>query len=151
MSDSATRRVEAQVGLLYNPEITLDRLGIAVVRTWLRDTWAAWSAAQCTIVLASGLTRIQERCILAHEVEHVAAGDIDCSGRPLSVRQEIRADVRAARKLIAISDLAEIAQWADDAPSAAAELNVTERMLQVRLNDLAGEGWPWPAGSKIAG
>jgi hypothetical protein len=150
MSESAGR-LETHVGLQYNPEITLDRLGIAVVRIWLRDTWAAWSASNRTVVLASGLTRIQERCVLAHEVEHIAGGDFDCSNRRLSIRQERRADIGAARRLIAISDLAEIAQWADDVSTAALELNVTERMLQVRLNDLAGEGWPWPAGSKIAG
>jgi hypothetical protein len=150
MSESIARR-ELHVGLRYNPENTLDRLGVTVVRTWLRDTWAAWSAPDRTVVLASGLTLVQERCILAHEVEHITAGDLDCSSRRLSIRQEHRADIGAARRLIAISDLAEIAQWAEDMSSAAMELIVTERMLQVRLNDLAGEGWPWPAGSKIAG
>lgn len=150
MSDLAPR-FETRLGLEYNPEITLDQLGIRVIRIWLRDTWAAWSADDQTVVLASGLSVVQERCILAHEVEHIAAGDIDCSGRRLAIRQEHRADIRAARRLIAISDLAAIAQWASDVASAAAELNVTERMLQMRLDDLAGEGWPWPAGSRIAG
>jgi hypothetical protein len=150
MSESMTR-LETHVGLEYHPEVTLDRLGIRVVRTWLRDTWAAWSAPQRTVVLASGLSAIQERCILAHEVEHITAGDIDCSSRPIAVRQEQRADINASRRLIAISDLAATAQWADDVRLAAAELNVTERMLIVRLKDLAGEGWPWPVGSRIAG
>lgn len=150
MPESATR-LETHVGREYDPEITIGHLGIVIVRTWLRDTWAAWSAPDRTIILASGLTRTQERCILAHEVEHVVAGDLDCSSRRLSIRQEHAADIRAARRLIAISDLAAIAQWADNVCSAAEELSVTERMLQVRLSDLAGEGWPWPAGSKIAG
>ncbi|KOT27923.1 hypothetical protein ADK47_24120 [Streptomyces rimosus subsp. rimosus] len=69
-----------------------------------------------------------------------------------ALRQERRADLKAARKLIAISDLCQVAQWAPDLPTVAAELGVTERLVEVRLNDLKGEGWPaWQAGSKIAG
>jgi Zn-dependent peptidase ImmA (M78 family) len=143
----------AQTGLHYSPAIALDQLGVAVVRTWLRDTWGAWSRDRRRIVLASGLSVVQERCVLAHEVEHVLADDVDCGNRQISIRQERSADLEAARKLVAISDLAEVAQWAPDVYAAAGELNVTERMLQVRLNDLKGEGWPWRVqdGSKIAG
>lgn len=150
MSETLTL-LNGQTGRLYRPETLLISQGISIVRTWLRDTWAAWCPERRRIVIASGLTAVQERCILAHEWEHVAAGDIDCSGRPLAVRQELRADVRAARKLIAISDLAEVARWTDDLHTAAVELDVTERLLKVRLDDLQGEGWPWPDGSKIAG
>lgn len=141
----------AQVGLHYAPAAVLDHLGVTVARTWLRDTWGAWSLDRRRIVIASGLSATQERCVLAHELEHVLAGDVDCTDRSLSIRQERRADLEAARKLIGISDLAELAQWAPDVYTAAAELNVTERMLEVRLNDLKGEGWPWRDGSKIAG
>jgi Zn-dependent peptidase ImmA (M78 family) len=141
----------SQVGLHYAPASVLDQLGVTVARTWLRDTWGAWSRDRRRIVIASGLSATQERCVLAHELEHVLAEDIDCTDRSLSIRQERRADLEAARKLIGISDLAELAQWAPDVYTAAAELNVTERMLEVRLNDLKGEGWPWRDGSKIAG
>jgi Zn-dependent peptidase ImmA (M78 family) len=142
----------SRAGMLYSPTKVLDHLGIPVVRTWLRDTWACWSPAHRTVVLASGLSPVQERCVLAHEVEHVLADDIGCAG-PSALRMERRADREAARKLIAISDLAPVAQWAPDLRTAAAELRVTERMLQVRLADLEGEGWPWPApgGSKTVG
>ncbi|MDX3455102.1 ImmA/IrrE family metallo-endopeptidase [Streptomyces sp. ME02-8801-2C] len=141
-------------GLHYAPALELEQLGIRVVRTWLRDTWGAWSRERRdVIVVASGLSEVQERCVLAHELEHVLADDADCDGRLASVRQERRADLEAARKLVAISDLAEVAQWANDIHTAAAELRVTERLLEVRLTDLRGEGWPWPhqGGSKIAG
>lgn len=141
----------AQPGQRYTPEDVLCDLGVTVVRTWLRDTWAAWSSGDSCVVLAAGLSVTQERCILAHEVEHILAGDLDCGNRPLAVRQERRADQAAARKLIAISDLAAIAQWAPDVYTAAHELSVTERMLKVRLADLKGEGWPWRDGSRIAG
>ncbi|MEU3620651.1 ImmA/IrrE family metallo-endopeptidase [Streptomyces sp. NPDC006872] len=140
-------------GLHYAPAVILDQLGIVVVRTWLRDTWGAWSRDRQRIVIASGLSAVQERCVLAHELEHVYADDADCNSPVERIRQERRADLEAARKLIAISDLAEVAQWAADTYTAAAELRVTERLLEVRLNDLRGEGWPWrhQDGSRIAG
>jgi len=144
----------AHAGLHYAPAGVLEQLGIRVVRTWLRDTWGAWSRqARDVVVIASGLSPVQERCVLAHELEHVLADDPACDSYIASVRQERRADLEAARKLIAISDLAEVAQWAPDTQSAACELQVTERMLMVRLNDLRGEGWPWrhQGGSRIAG
>lgn len=136
----------AQLGLHYAPAAALEQLGIPVIHTWLRDTWGAWSSDRRRIVVASGLSAVQERCVLAHEVEHVLADDVDCNDCALSIRQERRADVEAARKLMGISDLAAVAQWAPDIYTAAAELGVTERMLGVRLNDLKGEGWPWRAG-----
>ncbi|MFI8535451.1 ImmA/IrrE family metallo-endopeptidase [Streptomyces aquilus] len=130
-------------GLAYEPADILDQLGIPVIRTWLRDTWGAWSQQHGRIVVATGLSAVQERCVLAHELEHVWAADSECGNRLAAVRQERRADLEASRKLIAISDLAEVAQWAPDTHTAAGELMVTERLLEVRLNDLKGEGWPW--------
>lgn len=148
---AAHTRPRVHTGLRYSPGDQLQQLGIRVIHTWLRDTWAAWSPSQRTIVLASGLSAIQERCVLAHEVEHVLADDRGCTGGPLAVFAERRADREAARKLIAISDLAEVAQHTDSLQLAAAQLQVTERMLRIRLRDLDGEGWPWPDTSKIAG
>lgn len=140
----------------YSPRAVLDTLRIPVVRVPLRDTWGAWSPLHRKIVIASGLSPVQERCVLAHEVEHALAEDLGCgvglyATHPRAIPQERRADTMAARKLISISDLASIAQWADDIRVAAAELEVTERMLRVRLHDLDGEGWPWPAISRTAG
>lgn len=140
----------------YSPLAVLDDLRIPVVRVHLRDTWGAWSPLHRKIVVATGLTAVQELCVLAHEVEHALADDLGCgvglnAAHPLGIHQERRADIQAARKLIAISDLAAVAQWADDVRVAAAELGVTERMLRVRLHDLNGEGWPWPATSRTAG
>ncbi len=140
-------------GLAYAPAVILDELGITIVHTWLRDTWGAWSPAKRVVVVASGLNPVQERCVLAHEVEHVLAEDTGCGNVIAIVRQERRADLEAARKLVAISDLAQVAQWTNDLHTAATELGVTERLLQVRLNDLRGEGWPWQqqGGLRIAG
>lgn len=150
----------------YEPQQVCADLGISVERMWLRDTWGAWVPRYQAIVLADGLSPVQERCVLAHELEHAIAQDaIGCGRGPyadrcategsvslVAVRQERRADREASRKLIAISDLSEVARWADDLSSAAEELAVTERMLNIRLHDLEGEGWPWPLEtSKIAG
>lgn len=127
------------------------------MRERLRDTWGAWSPFHRKIVVAVGLSAVQERCVLAHELEHVLADDVGCGvtsgpAQPLLLQQERMADLNAARKLIWISDLCEVAQYAPDVRTAAAELSVTERMLRIRLHDLEGEGWPWPlAGSKTAG
>lgn len=151
----------------YEPIRVCEDLGIRVGRLWLRDTWGAWAPQHRTILLAEGLTPTQERCVLAHEVEHaLAEHSVGCGNGPyaelprirsafslLTVKQERHADLMAARKLVAISDLAELAQWFDgDTRTVAAELRVTERMLKIRLNELTGEGWPWQLGkSKIAG
>lgn len=145
--------LSAQAGLHYAPALILEQLGISIVRTWLRDTWGVWSRDRRRVVLASGLSAVQERCVLAHELEHFLADDVGCDNQIASLRQERRADLEAARKLVAISDLAEVAQWAPDMHVAAHELQVTERMLTVRLTDLRGEGWPWrhQGGSRIAG
>ncbi|MFB7596536.1 ImmA/IrrE family metallo-endopeptidase [Streptomyces sp. NPDC056160] len=148
-----TPSLAVPAGLHYAPEDILDQLGTRIVRTWLRDTWGIWSRDDHSIVIASGLGAAQKGCVLAHELEHALAGDIDCGNRSWSIRQERRADVAAACKLIAISDFAEVAQWAPDIYTAAGELMVTERLLEVRLNDLRGESWPWRRqdGLKIAG
>jgi len=150
----------------YEPLQACADRGISVERMWLRDTWGAWVPQYQAIVLADGLSPVQERCVLAHELEHAIAQDeIGCGSGPyaerhaaaagvslIAVRQERRADREACRKLIAISDLSEVAQWAEGLGAAADELGVTERMLSIRLQDLEGEGWPWPLGtSKIAG
>lgn len=141
----------------YSPSAILAELGIPVRRAWLRDTWAAWSSEDRVIVLAEGLSPVQERCVLAHEVEHVLADDYQCGlglDTPGTINEllrhrEFQADLGAARKLIGISDLARIAQQGIDMTDTAAALQVTERMLWVRLYDLQGEAWP--ATLKIAG
>jgi Zn-dependent peptidase ImmA (M78 family) len=140
-----------QRGMHYSPMTIIESLGISVTRIWLRDTFGAWSPRHRKIVIASGLSAVQERCVLAHELEHALAGDTGCESGPQRIRCERTADVEAARKLVGISDLGEVAQWTDDIRTAAAELSVTERMLQIRIDDLKGEGWPWPDSSRIGG
>lgn len=150
----------------YEPMRVCRELGIPVERMSLRETWGAWIPRYRLIVLATGLTPIQELCTLAHQVEHALAGHgAGCGSGPyadrlkvgggfskLAARQERRADREAARKLISDSHLAAVTKWARGDISVAAEkLGVTQRMLRVRLGN-TGEEWPWRrATSRIAG
>lgn len=134
----------------YSPAALLGELGIPILSVPLRDTWGAWSPIHRKIVIAAGLAPLHRRCILAHEAEHVLAGDGACGFGLLTEWQEQRADLEAARKLITLRDLVEITRqeaWG----RAALLLGVTDHMLQIRLADLQEEGWPWPATSKTAG
>lgn len=135
----------------YSPAALLGELGIPVLSVWLCDTWGAWSPVHRKIVVADWLTPIQLRCVLAHEVEHVLAADGGCGfGAPME-QQEHRASAEAARKLIPVCDLTVLARRHIGLREAAVLLGVTDGMLGIRLADLQGEGWPWPATSKIAG
>ncbi|WP_457028070.1 ImmA/IrrE family metallo-endopeptidase [Kitasatospora sp. P5_F3] len=136
-------------GLSYDPHAELDRMGIPVLRRWLRDTWGIWSPEHHAVVLAEGLSPIEERCVLAHEVEHILTGDIGCGGRA-GMRAERVADLHAARKLIALSDFCSARQWATSEQELAAELGVTMWVLRARHADLEG-GAQWLGTSKIAG
>ncbi|MGW7688928.1 ImmA/IrrE family metallo-endopeptidase [Streptomyces asiaticus] len=148
----------------YEPTRACREFGIPVERMRLRDTWGAWIPNRRLIILTTGLSPAEERCVLAHQVEHALVADTaGCGIGPyansvrhqfssLTIRQERRADREAARKLIPDSHVAAVARWARGNICVAAEkLGVTEGMLRVRLDD-TGEAWPWPqATSKIAG
>ncbi|MEV7358165.1 ImmA/IrrE family metallo-endopeptidase [Kitasatospora sp. NPDC091276] len=139
----------AEVAQQYDPHAELDRMGIPVVRQWLRDTWGAWSPEHRIVVVAQGISPVEERCVLAHEIEHILAGDVGCGGAT-SVRAERLADLRAARKLIGLSDFCAARQWAASPAELAAELGVTGWILKTRAIDLEG-GAQWLGTSKIVG
>lgn len=135
----------------YSPAALLGELGIPVLSARLRDTWGAWSPVHRKIVVAVGLSPIQKRCVLAHEVEHVLAHDAACGFGFLTDDQERHAEAKAALKLIAAADLAVAAKEAGDPHEAACLLGVTVRTLRIRLADLQGECPSWLVTSKIAG
>ncbi|MFG3050369.1 ImmA/IrrE family metallo-endopeptidase [Kitasatospora sp. NPDC048239] len=136
-------------GLSHDPLAELDRMGIPIVRQWLRDTWGVWSPAHRAVVIATGLSPVEERCVLAHELEHILVGDTGCGGRD-GLRAERLADLRAARKLVALSDFCRVRQWATSEAEMAEELGVTTWILRTRGADLEG-GAQWLGTSKIAG
>jgi hypothetical protein len=146
----------------YDPVSICAELGLHIKYVLLRDTWGAWVPQHRTIVIARGLTTIQERCTMAHQVEHALAGHSPCGIGPyadtlrragllgeLAVAQDLIADHAAARKLLTGVDLRPVAQCAD-LFAAAFRLGVTEHLLGLRLNEARGEG-PWPGTSRTAG
>lgn len=135
----------------YSPAALLGELGIPVLSVVLRGTWGAWSPVHRKVVVADGLSPIQRRCILAHEVEHILAGDGPCGLGIPAEDQEKRATAGAARKLIPIPDLEAVAKEGVSRTEALLLLGVTDRMFRIRLAELHEEGWSWPATSKIAG
>ncbi|MFD8319681.1 ImmA/IrrE family metallo-endopeptidase [Kitasatospora purpeofusca] len=146
---SAAVGTVAEAGVQYDPAAELDRMGIPVVRLWLRDTWGVWSPTRRAVVIAAGLSPVEEKCVLAHELEHIHAGDTGCGNRD-GLRAERLADLRAARKLIALSDFCRVRQWASSEAEMAEELGVTTWILRTRGADLEG-GARWLATSRTAG
>nr|WP_241265495.1 ImmA/IrrE family metallo-endopeptidase [Streptomyces boncukensis] len=123
----------------YSPWQEADELGLSIRYAPLTDTYSWWVPSHRLILVADRLTSAQERCALAHEVQHAVNADTECRpGLPASAtwarRQEIRADVAAARKLIHAVDLEDTLRWATSREEAASELDVTVYMLNVRLH-----------------
>ncbi len=122
----------------YNPWDAAEELGLHIRYAPLRDSWAWWVPSRRLVIMADRMTNTQERCALAHEVEHARHNHGECHS-PMPVkhlwakRQETRADEGAARKLIPAVDLEVVLNWATSPEEAAQELNVTEHMFRVRL------------------
>ncbi|MDT0451848.1 ImmA/IrrE family metallo-endopeptidase [Streptomyces hesseae] len=144
--DPVCARVPEASGKPYAPLERAQELGLHVRYATLADSWAWWVPSRRLIILSNGLTAVQERCALAHELEHAQRGDVDCrviehpTARTWGRRQESRADEAAARRLISTAALEAAMRWAHSHEEAAQELQVTEHMLRVRLrlyrNDL---------------
>ncbi|MEH6373650.1 ImmA/IrrE family metallo-endopeptidase [Streptomyces sp. KLMMK] len=132
-------RVPETAGEPYSPWERAEELGLHIRHAELSDSWAWWVPSRRLIIVANRLTTVQERCALAHELEHAQRGDVDCRGiehpsaRTWGRRQESRADEAAARRLISTAALEAAMRWAHSYEEAAQELQVTEHMLRVRL------------------
>ncbi|WUH94619.1 ImmA/IrrE family metallo-endopeptidase [Streptomyces sp. NBC_00433] len=146
----------------YNDVGVCSELGITVRRMWLRETWGAWIPRYKTIIIADGLSEANERCTIAHHLEHALAGHGPCGTGPhadrlreahlmsqLSISQDDDADRAAARKLLSGIALVPLATRGDLCAEAG-KIGVTERLLTLRLADLFGE-MSWLVPSKIAG
>lgn len=89
--------------------------GICGVYDWRHDR----------IVLHDGLTPVQARCTLCHELEHVRHGDFTCGGKG-----EARARRRTALRLVSPIEYAAAEQvWDGCAWLIACELGVTLQVL----------------------
>lgn len=101
-----------------------------------------WLPDVMGIVLDRRLTRVERRCALAHELQHVDHDDVQVfavgpDGPRMARRQERRADREAARRLVEVQALAAALRAHPDDPSAVAEeLDVTVDVLRCRLDTL---------------
>ncbi|MCZ2837182.1 ImmA/IrrE family metallo-endopeptidase [Modestobacter sp. VKM Ac-2985] len=101
-----------------------------------------WLPDVMGIVLDRRLTRVERRCALAHELQHVDRGDVQVfaigpDGPRLAQRQERRADREAARRLVEVQALALAMRVHPHDPAAVAEeLDVTVDVLRCRLDTL---------------
>jgi Zn-dependent peptidase ImmA (M78 family) len=114
---------------------------VLVHRTELDDgAHGWWCPDERVILLDRRLTRVETRCTLAHELEHMLAGDAAChylwQAEWFSRRQEFHAEARAARKLLPREELAAVLALDMPWAQAAAELDVTEHLLRFRLDHL---------------
>jgi Zn-dependent peptidase ImmA (M78 family) len=118
-----------------------DHLAFVVARLPVAEGWYLHDVPG--IVLDDRLTRVQRRCVLAHELAHIdlghyqqVAGNGPGTGR-LARRNEAAADHLAARRLLPLGRLAEWLPFASSLAEAADLLDVTERLLTVRIDRLA--------------
>jgi gp43 len=87
-----------------------------------------------TILLDIRLSRVEERCTLAHELVHAERGPFP---RWLTTREESVVDAKAARRLIPLDALGEALAWSLHPSVAAEELDVDPSTLEALLRDLA--------------
>lgn len=122
-----------QRGVNYEPHAHAERLGVKVEYGRLREgRKGEYRHAEGRIILRTGLSRRQERCTLAHEVQHALAGDVRSKFGLVNSRQESRADQRAAQLLVDLDEyrMAE-RMHGPHCGAIADELDVTVHMLIV--------------------
>ena len=120
----------------YDPDAHAAELGIRIIDAQPpAGTLALWDEQTRTILTTPGLLYRQRRCVLAHELAHAINGD---EHSPLddiaALKRERRADQIAAGWLLTPQAVATALAIAPDSLSAAAaELEVTDRILEVWL------------------
>lgn len=120
----------------YSPDAHAASLGIRIIDAQPpAGTLALWDEQTRTIITTPGLLYRQRRCVLAHELAHAVNGD---EHSPLddvaAAKRERRADALAAGWLLqphAVRTALAVAP--DSLSAAAAELEVTERILSAWL------------------
>lgn len=120
----------------YSPDAHAAELGIRIIDAQPpAGTLALWDEESRTIITAPGLLHRQRRCVLAHELAHATQGD---THSPLdtiaALKRERRADAIAAGWLLNPTQTARaLALYPDNLAAAAAELEVTDRILEAWL------------------
>lgn len=120
----------------YSPDAHAASLGIRIVEAQPpAGALALWDELTRTIITAPGLLHRQRRCVIAHELAHATQGD---THSPLdtiaALKRERRADAIAAGWLLSPTQTARaLALYPDNLTAAAAELEVTDRILEAWL------------------
>lgn len=120
----------------YSPDAHAASLGIRIVEAQPpAGALALWDEQTRTIITAPGLLHRQRRCVIAHELAHATQGD---THSPLdtiaALKRERRADTIAAGWLLNPTQTARaLALYPDNLTAAAAELEVTDRILEAWL------------------
>lgn len=119
--------------------------GVIVHRARLQEGRGWWCAAQQVIIVDDRLGRVASRCALSHELGHAELGHRSCDGYADAARATLRmerdAEAWAARQMIGVDQLADALAWAHDRAQAAAELDVVQDLLDVRLARLHPTEW----------
>lgn len=97
---------------------------------------AMWAPVERVVLVDESISTVERRCALAHEIAHIDTGDRPTDLCWFRARQETVADRLAARRLIAIEDLAEVVRWCHDPRETSAELGVTLNVLAIRAATL---------------
>lgn len=120
-------------GKRYAPHSHAESLGLEVVYGRPRlGGKGAWRPDEQVIVIRADLLWRQERCTLAHEIQHALAGDTPSPFGPLRWVQESRADRRASDLLVDAGEFAAAEELLGPYPGAIAdELDVTLHVLSV--------------------
>lgn len=103
---------------------------------------AWWSPTHRVILMAKGLTSVQRRCALAHELAHVETGDCQVDGpdgERLERRHELAAERTAALRLVPLDDLMDSLAWCLSLDEVAHELHIDRAILDTRLAMLDSE------------
>lgn len=128
----------------YDPDAHAAELGIRIIDACLpAGTLALWDETTRTILASPGLLHRQRRCVIAHELAHAVNGD---THSPLdtiaALKRERKADQIAASWLLTPNAVATaLAVSPDSLSAAAADLDVTPRILSAWLEGRKGERW----------
>lgn len=128
----------------YDPEMHASQLGIRIIDACPpAGTLALWDETTKTILASPGLLHRQRRCVIAHELAHAVNGDTHALLDDVAARKrERRADLTAAGWLLdPVAVRTALAVSPDSLSAAAADLDVTPRILSAWLEGRKGERW----------
>lgn len=117
---------------MYDPWAALDEHAphVLIVKTRLPRGDAWWVPSEAAIAVDDRLPLPAERFAVAHEFEHVDAGDVPVDLVFFSKKQEARATRRATQKCIRLSDFVDALLWCSTKEELAHQLVVPPEVLE---------------------